>query len=180
MRDVATEELDPALRGRELARDDIEQGCLPRTVGSEDGATLAWLNGERHIGHRPQAAEPPPDPPQVEDRRGGFGFLHLDVSLVLLVGYPKVTGTSFPTQGGGVFLVQVGFVRSGSGVDGLKKPPNVWSTFGTRRMVWMPGSPPPAGGAVIWTIQLSKIAWRLESRVIGPYGPSTVVVASAA
>src|ERR1700730_13505353 len=79
MRDVATEELDSALRGRELARDDIEQGCLPRTVGSEDGATLASLNGELHVCHRPQAAEPPPDPPQVEDRRGGFGFLHLDV-----------------------------------------------------------------------------------------------------
>src|SRR2546427_4090760 len=91
----------------------------------------------------------------------------------------KVTGTVCPTHGGGVLLVHSGCVRSGAGVVGLKKPPNAWSTFGTRSMVLMPGTWLPAGGGVICTTQLSKTAWRLESRLILPYGPSTTCLASA-
>src|SRR6202521_3741567 len=75
-RHVPAEKLDPALGRRELAGDDVEQGRLPGPVGPEDGAPLAGLDRKSHIRDCTQAAEPPADPPQVEDRLSGFGFLH--------------------------------------------------------------------------------------------------------
>ncbi len=73
--DISTEELDRAFGRRKLAGDDVEQRRLAGSVRPEDGATLARLHGQGHVGHRSQAAEPPPDPPQVEDRRGGLEWL---------------------------------------------------------------------------------------------------------
>src|SRR5205823_3909813 len=179
VRHLAAEELHGALGGRELAGDEVEERRLAGPVRAENGATFARPHLQVDLGHGAQAAETPADPPQAEDRLGALGVrLGYGHAGVLSRTNPvrrgfidqpvKVTGTVCPTHGGGVFLVHSGCVRSGAGVVGLKKPPNAWSTFGTRSMVLMPGTWLPAGGGVICTTQLSKIAWRLESRLILP------------
>ena len=56
-----------------VARDDVEQRRLPRAVGAEDGAPLAVRDVEVDVAHGIEAAEPPADPPQAEDRAGRLG-----------------------------------------------------------------------------------------------------------
>src|SRR5712692_8696377 len=70
---VPAEQLDRALRRRELAGNHVEQGCLPGSIRTEDGPPFPRLDDQGHIGHGAQATEPPADPPQMEDRRGGLG-----------------------------------------------------------------------------------------------------------
>src|SRR3954449_1146725 len=71
--DVLTEELDRARRLGYVARDDVEQRRLARPVGAEDGAPLAGRDVEIDVAHGIEAAEPPADPPQAEDRAGMLG-----------------------------------------------------------------------------------------------------------
>jgi hypothetical protein len=125
--DVLAQELDRARRLGHVARDDVEQRRLPRAVGSEDGAPLTGRDVEVDVAHGIEAAEPPADPPQAEDRAGRLGG---DV-LHLLATYPATTftGVALPSHGRSRFW-QVGALRPGAGVEALNVPPNVWSTFG--------------------------------------------------
>src|SRR6266542_4548986 len=61
--DVTPEELDPAGRDREIARDDVEERRLPRTVRPEDRPPLPWLDLEVDVADRVKAPEAPADPP---------------------------------------------------------------------------------------------------------------------
>src|SRR5262245_5024362 len=56
-RDVAVEERDRPAVGLELAGDQVEQRGLPRAIGPDDEPPLARLDGERHVGGDPEAAE---------------------------------------------------------------------------------------------------------------------------
>src|SRR6185437_13815458 len=71
--DVLAQELDRPRRLGHVARDDVEQRRLPRAVGPEDGAPLAVRDVEVDVAHGIEAAEPPADPPQAEDRTGMLG-----------------------------------------------------------------------------------------------------------
>ena len=119
------EELDRP-RGRlDVTRDHVEQRRLARAVRPEDGAALAVRDVEIDVAHGVEAAEPPADPPQAEDRLGRLGWC--------CRGHPCY-GMTFgccvlPTHGSERFT-QGGKVRPGGGVLLENVPPNVWSTFG--------------------------------------------------
>src|SRR5208282_1696444 len=57
VRDVAPEQHDPAARGLELARDQIEERRLAGAVRADDQAPLALSDGETDVGGHGQAAE---------------------------------------------------------------------------------------------------------------------------
>src|SRR5688572_21194364 len=56
-RDVLAEEKDPALGGREVSGDHVEQGGLAGAVGADHGTALARGDRERDILDRAQGAE---------------------------------------------------------------------------------------------------------------------------
>src|SRR5205085_4239865 len=70
---VAAQELDEAPGWWEVARDDVEQRRLAGAVRAEDRAPLAVRDLEVDVAHGVEAAEPPADPPQAEDRAGRLG-----------------------------------------------------------------------------------------------------------
>src|SRR5439155_10396516 len=86
--DVAAEELDRAGGRREVAGDDVEERRLPGAVRAEDRTPLAVRDVEVDIAHGVEAAEPPADPPQAEDRLGVLGCC----LLRHLIGYPTTFG----------------------------------------------------------------------------------------
>src|SRR5207237_9842331 len=53
----AAVEADPAGRRRVGARDQVEEGRLPRAVGADEADDLALIDPERQILHGPEAAE---------------------------------------------------------------------------------------------------------------------------
>ncbi len=71
--DVGAEKLDRPRGRREVAGDDVEERCLAGAVRPEDGALLAVGDVEIDVAHGVEAAEPPADPPQTEDRLGVLG-----------------------------------------------------------------------------------------------------------
>ena len=71
--DVLAEHLDRAGRGREVARDEIEERRLPGAVRAEDRTALAVRDVEIDVAHGLNTAEAPADPPQAEDRLGARG-----------------------------------------------------------------------------------------------------------
>src|SRR5204863_73699 len=66
-------ELDRARARRKVAGDDVEEGGLAGAVRAEDRAPLAVRDVEIDVVHGEQAAEPPADPPESEDRLGWLG-----------------------------------------------------------------------------------------------------------
>ena len=58
---------------RDVAGDDVEERRLACAVRAEDGAALAVRDVEVDVAHGVEAAEPPADPPQAEDRLGVLG-----------------------------------------------------------------------------------------------------------
>jgi hypothetical protein len=62
-RHIPPEELDLARRGKKLAGDEIEQGCLPGPVRTQNGATLTRVYVEVHPPYSVHTPEAPADPP---------------------------------------------------------------------------------------------------------------------
>ena len=60
-------------RRREVARDDVEERRLAGAVRAENGAPFAVRDVQVDVAHGVEAAEPPADPPQAEDRLGVLG-----------------------------------------------------------------------------------------------------------
>ena len=58
---------------RDVAGDDVEERRLAGAVRAEDRAPLAVRDVEIDVAHGVEAAEPPADPPQAEDRLGVLG-----------------------------------------------------------------------------------------------------------
>ena len=132
-RHVGAEQLDRAGRRWEVSGDDVEERRLAGAVRAENGSSLAVGDLEIDVGDRDEAAEPPADPPQAEGRLGVFGAGAASVTAYLITGFvmtPFLTTLSFPCHGVFVFL-HGGWERPGGGLDGLKRPPNDWSTLGT-------------------------------------------------
>ena len=71
--DVGAHHVDRAGRRHEVTGDQVEQGRLARAVRAQDGAALAVRDVEIDVAHGLHPAETPADPPQAEDRTGGFG-----------------------------------------------------------------------------------------------------------
>src|SRR4030095_10010219 len=72
--DVPAEQLDRPGRGRELARDEGEEGRLPGAVRAEDRAPPPRQHVGAAVVARADAAEAPADPPETEDRLGAVGL----------------------------------------------------------------------------------------------------------
>ncbi len=117
---------------REVARDEVEERRLAGAVRAEDGTALAVRDVEIDVAHGLNAAEAPADPPQAEDRLGVRWCCcgHSRYLMTWVVMTPFLTTLTLPCHGVFSFL-HGGCVRPGGGLDGLNRPPNVWSTFGT-------------------------------------------------
>ena len=107
MRHVAPHHLDRSGRGLEVARDEVEQRRLPGAVRPEDGTALAVRDVEIDVAHGLNAAEAPADPPQAEDRLGGFAWCccgHLRYLMTWVVMTPFLTTLTLPCHGRLPFL----------------------------------------------------------------------------
>src|SRR5258707_765611 len=62
---------------REVAGDDVDQRRLAGAVRAENRTPLAVRDVEIDVAHGVEAAEPPADPPQAEDRLGVLGYCSL-------------------------------------------------------------------------------------------------------
>jgi Bacterial transcriptional activator domain len=80
--------------------------------------------------------------------------------------------TGYLAHGGGWPCLQTGSVRLGAEVVGLKKPPNVCTTFGTTRKVRMVSSPRLSSSTRLRKV--GAIACRFESSRIGPVGAASL------
>ncbi len=168
-RDVLTEELDGSGRRVEVARDDVEERGLSGPVRAENGMTRTVLDVEIDSGHGDETAEAPADPPQAESRRGvrsgRWSFAHSSYLIDVFVITPFLTTLSFPCHGVLSFL-HGGWERPGGGLDGLKRPPNDWSTAGMYAMTVAPTD--PSWFLTSWSWYWSWIAWRRESSLTFP------------
>ena len=77
-RNVASEELDASLGGRELAGDDVEERRLAGAVRPEESTTLAGMDVEVDVMDGVDAPEAPADAAEADDRRGALGLCCCD------------------------------------------------------------------------------------------------------
>ena len=176
---VVAEQLDRAGRRRELARDQVEQRGLAGPVGPEDRAPLAGPDVEVDARDGDDAAEAPADPPQAEDRRGGFGGCRGSCHRLPSRSRPP---RRCPPTAAGCPSRTSGSRGPAPGCPALNTPPNVWSTSGMRLSVWTSGTPSPVLSATIFFTNTFEIAWRLSSSLTSPHGassPDSVVALSA-
>src|SRR5918992_1021767 len=123
---------------RALSRMSASALVFTSRVGPQDRPPLTGADRQVDVGHGHHAAEPPADPPQVEDRLGALGGCCYGGHQL-----PKETSSALPTHAGASPFSHCGFSRSGAGVSALKNPPNLWSTSGIRRNVWTSATPSP-------------------------------------
>jgi hypothetical protein len=77
LRDLLAVELDRARARWEVAGDHVEERRLAGAVRAEDRAPLAVRDIQVDVAHGVEAAEPPADPPQAEDRLDVIGYFRL-------------------------------------------------------------------------------------------------------